>query len=72
MFNLDTFMIVVVVLMSVLVGLYVSGVYRDVFDGLFSRRLDYGERAAELLNAYRRKQKIREKEAGIESEINQV
>ena len=72
MFLSDTFIIVVVVLIGALAGLYFLGVYIDVFDGLFSLKPDYRERAAELLNAYRKKQKNREKEARIEREMNNL
>jgi len=63
MFISNTFIIVVAALMSALVGLYFLGVYRDVVNGLFSLKPDYKERAAELLNAYRKKQKKRRNKA---------
>ena len=55
MFISNTFMIVVVVLMSATVGLYFLGVFQDVFRGSLFRKMDYKERAAELLNLYKRR-----------------
>ena len=72
MFISDTFVAVVVVLLSFLASLYYFGVYRDVFTDFFRAKSEYDERTAEVLNSYMAEKENVEDQKGIERQQNDL
>lgn len=72
MFISDTFVVVVVVLLSFLASLYYFGVYSRVLPDFFSAKPDYDERAAEWLSSCLKEPSMTEGDEASDREQNDL